>query len=70
MMVVLLINLKLGLVAKSLTQRERINYFNIYSYVSRMAIIHVLIALPGIHHKLEVSQMAAIKTALLNGNLE
>ncbi|CAL9030102.1 unnamed protein product [Prunus brigantina] len=59
---------KARLVAKGFTQKKGIDYFDIYSPVSRITTIRTLIALTSIHN-LVVHQMD-VKTAFLNGDLD
>ena len=59
---------KARLVAKEYTQKEEINYFDIYSPVTRLSTIRILIVMASIH-KLIVHQMD-VNTAFLNGDLD
>ncbi|XP_075100545.1 uncharacterized protein LOC142176513 [Nicotiana tabacum] len=56
-----------ALVAKGFTQKEGIDYFDIYAPVARITSIRVLLSLDSIYD-LYVHQMA-VKTTFLNGNL-
>ena len=59
---------KARLVAKGFTQKENVDYFDIFSPVARITSIRVLIALASIHdlfiHQIDV------KTVFLNGDLK
>jgi hypothetical protein len=59
---------KARLVAKGYTQKEVIDFFDTYSPITRLTIIHVLLSL-ATSHGLLVHQMD-VKTTFLNGELE
>jgi hypothetical protein len=58
---------KARLVAKGFTQKEREDFFDTYSPVARLIIIHVLLSLAA-SHGLLVHQIN-VKTTFLNGEL-
>jgi len=58
---------KAKLIAKGYRQKERRDYFDRYSQVTRIASIQMLIAIVVLHN-LDIHQMN-IKTAFLNGKL-
>jgi hypothetical protein len=59
---------KAQLVVKGYKQNEGVDYFNIYSPVTRITSIRMLIAIAALHN-LEIHQMD-VKTAFLNGELD
>ncbi|KAK2999645.1 hypothetical protein RJ639_023181 [Escallonia herrerae] len=61
-------NFKARLVVKGFSQKESVDYFDIYAPVARIVTIRVLIALASIH-KLVIHQMN-VKTTFLNGELD
>ena len=56
------------MVAKGFTQKQCINYFDVYAPIARITTIRVLFALASIH-KLIIYQID-IKMTFLNGDLE
>jgi hypothetical protein len=59
---------KARLVAKGFTQRERIDYKETFSVVSKKDLFRIMMALVA-HYGLELHQMD-VKTAFLNGDLQ
>ena len=58
---------KVRLVSKSYQQKERLDYFDTYSPVTKITSIRMLIAIEVLHN-LDIHQME-VKTAFLNGEL-
>ena len=56
------------LVAKGLTQKQNLDYFDTFTLVTMISSIRILISLASIH-KLFIHQMD-VKAAFLNGDLE
>jgi hypothetical protein len=59
---------KARLVVKSFTQKQNMDYFDIFSLVIRIFSIRILIALAYIHNLLR--HQMDVQTVFLNGNLE
>ena len=59
---------KARLVAKGYNKKERLDYFDTYSPITRISSIRMLIAIVAIHN-LEIYQMD-VKIAFLNGDLD
>ena len=59
---------KARLVAKGYRQKERVDFFDTYSPVTRITSIRMLIAIASIYN-IEIHQMD-VKTAFLNGDLD
>ena len=59
---------KAKLVVKGFRQKERLDYFDTYSLVTRITSIRMLIAVAALYN-LEIHQMD-VKTAFLNGDLD
>ena len=59
---------KACLVSKGFKQKKGVDYFDIFSHVTRISSIRVLIALTSVHN-LVIHHMD-VKTAFLNGELE
>ena len=59
---------KARLVVKGYKQREGLDFFYTYSFVTRITLIRMLIAIAEVY-KLEIHQID-VKTAFLNGDLE
>ena len=58
---------KVKLVVKRYRQTKRVDHFDIYSHVTRITFICMLIVIAALYN-LEIHQMD-VKTAFLNGNL-
>lgn len=59
---------KVRLIAKDFTQKQKVDYFDIFALVTRISSIYVLIALAPIYELL-IHQIN-VKTTFLNGDLE
>ena len=67
-MMVLLKKKKARLVAKGFSQKQNVDYFDTFSFVTRISSIRILITLVSIH-KLFIHQMD-VKITFLNGDFE
>ena len=59
---------KARLVAKGFSQKQNVDYFDMFAHVTRISFIRILIVLASIH-KLLIHQMD-VKTTFLNGDFE